>query len=275
MRLVCPKCEAQYNVADDAIPQGGRDVQCSNCSYTWFQPERRPPLSREVSRILSKPIPSVQKTQSRETSGYDTPQTGRANNSGPMHEPVGDGPRRRPVDPAVADILREEAARAKSVTDYSAVRKPATRDAKPEVAEETRKRIAAMTADEDGTTSSARPASAAAAGAAAKANPRAIPDMTEINAALRARADTVGEGGLTELEKHEAERKRGFLRGFLIVLILFGLIVAPYIYADRLLAYMPELQGYIVTYVAVIDQLRLTLDTLVKAAIAVVKSYTG
>ena len=37
MRLVCPNCDAQYEVADDAIAEAGRDVQCSNCGHAWFQ----------------------------------------------------------------------------------------------------------------------------------------------------------------------------------------------------------------------------------------------
>lgn len=37
MRLVCPKCAAQYEVAVDAIPENGRDVQCASCGNTWFQ----------------------------------------------------------------------------------------------------------------------------------------------------------------------------------------------------------------------------------------------
>lgn len=37
MRLTCPNCGAQYEVPDDVIPSGGRDVQCSNCGSTWFQ----------------------------------------------------------------------------------------------------------------------------------------------------------------------------------------------------------------------------------------------
>ena len=37
MRLICPNCGAQYEVADDAIPASGRDVQCSNCGHAWFQ----------------------------------------------------------------------------------------------------------------------------------------------------------------------------------------------------------------------------------------------
>ncbi len=37
MRLVCPKCVAQYEVADGTIPDSGRDVQCANCNHVWFQ----------------------------------------------------------------------------------------------------------------------------------------------------------------------------------------------------------------------------------------------
>ena len=37
MRLICPNCGAEYEVADDVIPEGGRDVQCSNCGHTWFE----------------------------------------------------------------------------------------------------------------------------------------------------------------------------------------------------------------------------------------------
>ncbi|PWE51753.1 hypothetical protein DEM26_01980 [Thioclava sp. NG1] len=40
MRLVCPNCGAQYEVDDAVIPDGGRDVQCSNCGHGWFQPSK-------------------------------------------------------------------------------------------------------------------------------------------------------------------------------------------------------------------------------------------
>ncbi|WP_444430235.1 zinc-ribbon domain-containing protein [Rhodobacter capsulatus] len=40
MRLICPRCGAQYEVDDVVIPAAGRDVQCSGCGQTWFQPSR-------------------------------------------------------------------------------------------------------------------------------------------------------------------------------------------------------------------------------------------
>lgn len=41
MRLVCPNCDAKYEVPEDAIPDAGRDVQCANCSHAWFQMRER------------------------------------------------------------------------------------------------------------------------------------------------------------------------------------------------------------------------------------------
>lgn len=37
MRLICPNCDARYEVDASLIPSSGRDVQCSNCGRTWFQ----------------------------------------------------------------------------------------------------------------------------------------------------------------------------------------------------------------------------------------------
>lgn len=37
MRLICPNCDAQYEVDDAAVPAAGRDVQCSSCGHAWFQ----------------------------------------------------------------------------------------------------------------------------------------------------------------------------------------------------------------------------------------------
>lgn len=37
MRIVCPRCVAQYEVDESAIPETGREVQCANCENIWFQ----------------------------------------------------------------------------------------------------------------------------------------------------------------------------------------------------------------------------------------------
>lgn len=37
MRLTCPRCAAQYQIADAAIPPAGREVECSACGHVWHQ----------------------------------------------------------------------------------------------------------------------------------------------------------------------------------------------------------------------------------------------
>ncbi len=67
MRLVCPNCEAKYEVPDDAIPDSGRDVQCANCGHAWFQTRSRAvsaitPLTEAVetpAAVAAAPEPEV------------------------------------------------------------------------------------------------------------------------------------------------------------------------------------------------------------------------
>ncbi|GGL57141.1 zinc-ribbon domain-containing protein [Wenxinia marina] len=58
MRLICPNCDARYEVPDDAIPVGGREVQCSNCGHTWLE---RPGASDggEGAAIVPPEMPPV------------------------------------------------------------------------------------------------------------------------------------------------------------------------------------------------------------------------
>ncbi len=34
-RLICPGCRAEYALPPDAIPQGGREVECPACGHVW------------------------------------------------------------------------------------------------------------------------------------------------------------------------------------------------------------------------------------------------
>lgn len=52
MRLACPNCDAKYEVPDDAVPETGRDVQCSNCGHAWFQLRPEAELAAEEEAAL-------------------------------------------------------------------------------------------------------------------------------------------------------------------------------------------------------------------------------
>lgn len=53
MRLVCPNCDAKYEVPEDAIPETGRDVQCANCGHAWYQMRRQ----SETAAVVPEPVP--------------------------------------------------------------------------------------------------------------------------------------------------------------------------------------------------------------------------
>ncbi|MDO5529693.1 MAG: zinc-ribbon domain-containing protein, partial [Paracoccus sp. (in: a-proteobacteria)] len=36
MRLQCPRCAAQYEIADELIPDSGREVECAVCAEIWL-----------------------------------------------------------------------------------------------------------------------------------------------------------------------------------------------------------------------------------------------
>ena len=57
MIIQCESCSKKFQVKDDAIPQEGRMVQCSNCSQKWFQASIKikssikPDIDKNVSKM--------------------------------------------------------------------------------------------------------------------------------------------------------------------------------------------------------------------------------
>jgi predicted Zn finger-like uncharacterized protein len=60
MRLTCPNCGARYEVDDALIPPEGRDVQCSDCFTTWFQPGPR--VAAHEAQAPRAPFPGATDT---------------------------------------------------------------------------------------------------------------------------------------------------------------------------------------------------------------------
>lgn len=66
MRLVCPNCEAKYEVPEDAIPETGRDVQCANCGHAWYQMRPRSGAMDAGAAPVAPPAPVVEPPQEPE-----------------------------------------------------------------------------------------------------------------------------------------------------------------------------------------------------------------
>ncbi len=271
MRLTCPNCAAQYEIDASLIPRDGREVQCSNCSQTWFvrktgMPEGVPsgnvPFSQpDDTPARREPAPAPQEPAS---TPEDVPSTPVADPDarGPS-EPEGEDaalPRRRELDERTRTILREEAER------EAEQRRRAARDATV--------RVPARRESEAPHPAPATPeAGPAPAPRAAPPRPpqdeRPLPDADRISSTLTAtpeRRETSppsaprGDDAQGHRDAAPADAPRGFGRGFAIVLILAALLALLYVGAPALARAVPGLEPQIAAYVDGVNALRGGLD---------------
>lgn len=280
MRLICPNCDAQYEVPDEVIPEDGRDVQCSNCGITWYQyhPEHMPEdatLTAEETDdakeedVLPEPEPVE-----------DAP----AENEDYQETPV-DSPPERTLDPEVADILRQEAERETEARDAETLEVQTDlgleqgEDEAERRAREARERMAKMRGEEPGgedealgeslsdaiketvEQSSGTVSDAAATAAAVGSRRELLPDIEEINSTLRSTTDREDAGDDPDPEAPiRTRKKRGFRRGFMLALIVFLLALLLYVYSPQIMKAVPQTESWLTGYVEWVDGLRGWLD---------------
>ncbi len=213
MRLTCPKCDARYEVAAAAIPTEGRDVQCSGCGHTWFQPHPDHPQRS------------------------DPPRDGGALLAEPAH---------RELDPAVIEILRQEAERE---TRLRALERSAGLESQPD--------LGLDFAGPGAPGQTPRPSGGARP---APIPPGDVPPQaTPATAILGARP--VPEDAD---ETHEpAARSRGaggFVSGFGLVAAAALALVLIYVNAGRIARSLPQIAPVMEAYVAKVDRGRIWLD---------------
>ena len=254
MRLVCPNCGAQYEVADDVIPENGRDVQCSNCGNTWFE---TPGASDAAEAEIEMPAPAEAEIDVAPTAdAIDTEM--------PVTEDRAE-PAPRELDPSVAEILREEAAReeAARTAERGDAIESQTEMGLPEVEEapqtqrqqETENRIARLKGEEANV--------AAAAAAAAASRKELLPDIEEINSTLRS-SEERGETVADTPEVVEEIKRRGFRTGFLTMILIVLVLILIYMFANQISDMIPALAGPLDSYTSLVDSARLWLDSKVE-----------
>ena len=256
MRLICPNCGAQYEVPDDVIPAAGRDVQCSNCSHTWFEnaPDEgaivapEPPAS--TAPVPRRPVPPP--VVHEETHPDPADEVAQSEHAVPA-EPV-----RRELDPAVANILRQEAEheRAQRETDsapslqsQTELALPQSRGPDEQRSEESRRRMARLKGEQ-----APLPATTGTGGRS-----DLLPDIEEINSTLRSSIER-GDVDPVEEEAIIAKRKKGFRRGFTIIVLLAVLAALVYLYAPQISARVPAVEPVLTSYVNTVNEWRLWID---------------
>ena len=281
MRIICPNCDAQYEVPEDVMPPEGRDVQCSNCGQTWFQVHPDHPLDEDDPEPEGKQEAPGKAKKEKVGVKHDA-ETPKPQEAKPSFDPApapkapaGDKPAtRKALDPNVAEVLREEAelearARRNAMSDRL--------ESQPDLgldeidgdmsthSREARTRMARMRG-EDPTPEEVEPATVREVLPASRRD--LLPDIEEINSTLRSNSDRsplTDPGQTAQIEVREARSSR---RGFTLMVLLTALLVLAYVFAPKIAQALPWVDPWLSAYVGIVDSWRMWLDTQVEGLLA-------
>ncbi|WP_298850639.1 zinc-ribbon domain-containing protein [uncultured Ruegeria sp.] len=237
MRLTCPNCSAQYEVPDEVIPEDGRDVQCSNCDKTWFQAkhpaepptapdkEAETPEQEGAPTAVAKDQPDAEPEPVEEAVSEVEPE---------VEEPAASSGN---VDPTVANILKEEAAREAELR----VQEGSSLESQPDLG---------LDMPSEPKVQPKRPSASETAVDAGQKD--ALPDVEAINSSMR--SDETDEAA-------PAPRKSGgFVRGFALMLIIGVVLYLIYGNAQQISEAVPQVDPLLSSYVSLVDQARIWLE---------------
>ena len=266
MRLVCPNCDAEYEVDASVIPDSGRDVQCSNCGTAWFQlpPEIEAELEAE-EQLYEPPQPAVaHPAPLPESEPEPVP---------PEHmAPAPPDPMpRRSLDETLLAVLREEAEREQAQRAAEAQPLQTQPDLglpPPQVA--VARRIAKLKGEPE-----VIPAAAPVVPPKAQTRRELLPEIEEINSSLRASSERRTGQAAAISETLERGKAGGFRSGFTLMLLVAVAGVAVYVMAPKLAAQIPAASGALERYVGAVDEGRVWLDGIMRWAIGELRALTG
>lgn len=258
MRLVCPNCDAEYEVDTSAIPDTGRDVQCSNCGHAWFQMSPRIEEELAAEEALFEPPPAMD-------DGLISADPATLTGAKP-------GFTRPPIEESVLAVLREEAER-----ETNARRAEAPRLETQDELDLTAAMAAPIAAASPDLVQPPEPDPVAERIARMKgieappAKPQSrremLPEIDEINTTLRASSEPrTGDAGVITDSLPGAHGAAAFRTGFVLMILLALAIVALYVMAPNLAQQIPAAKGALDGYVVMVDSARLWLDAQLRSA---------
>ncbi|WP_284325628.1 zinc-ribbon domain-containing protein [Cypionkella aquatica] len=283
MRLICPNCDAEYEVDAGAIPDSGRDVQCSNCGHAWFQmaPEVEAEIAAEQALFDAPPsvggaplatsvgvAPVAAQMQAAPPASEQPAATADLTEAAAKADTAPPAPAYAPrsIDESVLAVLREEAER-----------------------EVEARKIEAPAVETQSEMGLEQPATAGVARRLARLNgapepaikPQTrremLPEIEEINSTLRASSErrAGSSSAIAEPLDDDAGKKSSFRSGFALTLVIAVALLAAYVMAPKLAQQFPAAAGTLNAFVAAVDAGRVAVDGLLKSAIAFLKGLAG
>lgn len=295
MRLICPNCDAQYEVDESVIPDAGRDVQCSACGHTWFQPGPAG-LAETFAEEPYEDLPDTADWEAGSAAADVWPEPlAAANIAAAQHTPhAPDAPTTPIADPATEDddetgAIEPDATRRMLDENLLAIlREEAEREARARRAEgrgiETQPELglapipAALAARAAAIAIPAELAAAPERGARLRPDPAdtqppesprrdRLPDIEVINSTLRATSERGSAPASRDAPETRARHRSGFRAGFVTVLLLAAVAAGAYVVAPRVAATIPALEPALTRYVSTVDAGRIWLDQRMRAII--------
>ncbi|WP_368186412.1 zinc-ribbon domain-containing protein [Aestuariibius sp. HNIBRBA575] len=289
MRLICPNCGAQYEVADDVVPEAGRDVQCSNCGHTWFEQPGASVLAEEIGQVDAPDATTAETPQD----GGDDPVTApepdpepKAETDPPAEEPEQEDiadpvvpaaamARRRNLTPEVTDILREEAAHEEQVR---AAEKSGGLESQPDLGIQEPSPVKRPRSD-DASRNKSRVQDMVDAQSdipedLSESRRDLLPDIEEINSTLRNTADRSEGTAMDAVQAEAVAQKSGFRRGFSLIVLIAIIGFALYVLKPKIAEMVPALDPALTTYVEKVDAARLWLDLKMQSLMSSVEEAT-
>lgn len=239
MRLICPNCNAQYEVDDQVIPKAGRDVQCSACTHTWFQYPLDVTLRMRAADV-----------DDDDDDSPDAPPT-----DGAGHRP----PR---IDKSVLNVLREEAEREIEERKRRRNALETQGDLGLTAPEKISRAGGTRYFGEEGEAPAPPPVPTDVddddAGTTRK-NRRGrsvLPDIDELSSTLEPDTRAAEEDYLTDTKETPERQPGGFQNGLTVVMMVGVGLIVLYILAPVIVANVPALDSPLRAYVGFIDGIR-------------------
>jgi hypothetical protein len=259
------------------MPIDGRDVQCSNCSETWFQHHPDAPEGETDDRSKSTgqtdadtaPSGTGKKGEAR-PKPVPPPIAGFEPAPAPKPPADGSGPKRKQLDPDVADVLRTEAelekqARRKQESETLESQPDlGLQDREPSKRTEQTRKVQSKQPDDQ---SAEDTATALTDDGILTPRRDRLPDIEQINSTLRSNSSRSPDGDAGQTGQIEAQEARSSRTGFSLVLLIVALLVLIYVFAEPLAETVPQLQPTLQSYVAIVDSWRLWLNQQIDGAL--------